>query len=105
MRLFVAAVTTALVVAASADAVNGNDPIAAWVTDGTVYAVATTPTEVLVGGDFTQIGRANRDAGEFDTAAGFLLGWRPSAAFYATSCAATADVLYLGGQGSFSVYQ
>src|SRR5437764_3506293 len=47
----------ALVFAAPALAVGGNDPRNAWVTDGSVYAVAATPTEVLVGGDFTLIGR------------------------------------------------
>src|SRR4051812_23273995 len=47
----------ALVLAAPALAVNANDPTNAWVTDGNVYAVAATPNEVLVGGDFTLIGR------------------------------------------------
>ena len=56
MKTLLAAVA-ALVLAAPALAVNGNDPRNAWVTDGSVYAVAATPTEVLVGGNFTLIGR------------------------------------------------
>src|SRR3954463_12353605 len=47
----------ALFFAAPALAVNGNDPSNAWVTDGSVYAVAATPDRVLVGGNFTLIGR------------------------------------------------
>src|SRR3954453_13569719 len=47
----------ALVVASPAFALDGNDPRNAWVTDGDVYAVAATPTEVLVGGNFSLIGR------------------------------------------------
>src|SRR5512142_2116125 len=51
------AVLAALALAAPASALNGNDPAHAWVTDGSVYAVAATPSQLLVGGDFTLIGR------------------------------------------------
>ncbi|MDX6442105.1 MAG: hypothetical protein QOE43_1834, partial [Gaiellaceae bacterium] len=51
------AAAAALVFAASAGAVDGNAPIAAWVTDGTVDAVVATPTQVYLGGDFTLIGK------------------------------------------------
>jgi hypothetical protein len=42
----------------------------------------------------------------FDTQAGFLLGWRPSAPFTAYACATSLDGsrVYLGGEGAFSVY-
>src|SRR3954447_12216046 len=57
MKIFAAAALGALVLAAPAAAVNGNDPTSSWITDGSVYAVAATPSQVLVGGDFTLIGR------------------------------------------------
>jgi hypothetical protein len=57
MRILAAALL-ALVFAAPAAAVNGDTPQNAWVTDGDVLAVAATPTDVLIGGDFTLIGRA-----------------------------------------------
>src|SRR3954453_15682420 len=56
MKIFAAALG-ALVLAAPAAAVNGNDPTSSWIPDGTVYAVAATPSQVVVGGDFTLIGR------------------------------------------------
>src|SRR5436305_2507184 len=57
MKIFAAAALGALVLAAPAAAVNGNDPVSSWITDGTVYAVAATPSQVVVGGVFTLIGR------------------------------------------------
>src|SRR4051812_34946143 len=54
---FLAVAVVSLVLAAPAAAVNGNDPTSSWITDGSVYAVAATPSQVLVGGDFTLIGR------------------------------------------------
>jgi trimeric autotransporter adhesin len=77
--------------------------------DDTASALCLDPSGSLLyaGGDFTQVGRAERDAAEFDTAAGFLLGWRPSAAFSGRSCTTSLDgsTLYLGGEGAFSVYR
>lgn len=77
--------------------------------DDTAYALCLDPSGSLLyaGGDFTQVGRAERDAAEFDTTAGFLLGWRPSAAFSGRSCTTSLDgsTLYLGGDGAFSVYR
>ena len=77
--------------------------------DDYAHALCLDPAGSLlyVGGDFTQLGRAEREAAEFDTAAGFLLGWRPSAAFFGRACATSLDgaTLYLGGQGAFSVYR
>src|SRR4051812_41811768 len=57
MKVFVAAAAAAFVLAAPAGAVNGNEPVAAWVTDGSVFALAATPKQVYLGGDFTLIGR------------------------------------------------
>src|SRR2546423_12611679 len=57
MKGFVAAAAAAFLLAAPAGAVNGNDPVANWVTDGSVYAIAATPKQVYLGGDFTLIGR------------------------------------------------
>src|SRR4051794_33699587 len=56
MRVFAGVLLAAFVLAAPAAAVNGNDPTGAWITDGSVYAVAATVQQVLVGGDFTLIG-------------------------------------------------
>ncbi len=52
----------ASIVGVSADrsdgrAARGMNPISSWVVDGTVYAVAATANDVIVGGDFTLIGR------------------------------------------------
>ena len=55
--VILATAAAALVFAASAGAVDGNSPIAAWVTDGTVDAVVATPKQVYLGGDFTLIGK------------------------------------------------
>jgi hypothetical protein len=77
--------------------------------DDTVHALCLDPagSTLYAGGDFTQMGRAERDAAQFDTAAGFLLGWRPSAAFNGRTCTTSADgsTLFLGGEGAFSVYR
>src|SRR5216117_411904 len=54
---FAAVAAAALAFALPAGAVTANEPFHAWVTDGSVYAVAATPREVLLGGDFTLIGR------------------------------------------------
>ena len=76
--------------------------------DDTVNALCLDPGGSLLyaAGDFTQIGRALRDAAEFDTAAGFLLGWRPSAP-YGRACTTSLDgtVLYVGGESAFDVYR
>ena len=42
----------------------------------------------------------------FDTAAGFVLGWRPDAPFTGQALAASADGsrVYLGGEGAFDVF-
>ena len=53
----IAAAVAALSFAAPGGAVDGNAPIAAWVTDGTVSAVVATPKQVYLGGDFTLIGK------------------------------------------------
>src|SRR4051794_27267333 len=58
MKIVLAAVVGAVALASpAAAAVTGNDPTTAWVTDGNVTAIAATPQEVLIGGDFTLIGR------------------------------------------------
>ena len=43
----------------------------------------------------------------FDTAAGFVLGWRPDAPFTGQALAVSADesTLYLGGEGAFEVFR
>jgi hypothetical protein len=53
------------------------------------------------------VGRADRNAAEFDTQAGFLLGWRPDAPFTAYSSATSLDgsTVYLGGDGAFFVFK
>jgi hypothetical protein len=75
--------------------------------DDTVDALCLDPAGSLLyaAGDFTQIGRATRDAAEFDTAAGFLLGWRPAAP-YGRACTTSLDgaTLYIGGESAFYVY-
>ena len=77
--------------------------------DDTVGALCLDPAGSLLyaAGDFTQIGRAVREAAVFDTAAGFLLGWRPSAPFAGDTCTTSLDgsTLYLGGEGAFSIYR
>ena len=60
-----AAVTAALTLAPPAGAI-GNRPVNAWVTDGSVYAVAATPTQVFVGGDFSMIGRGTGSMAAID---------------------------------------
>ena len=77
--------------------------------DGTVDTICLDPSgaTLYAGGEFSQVGRATRDAAEFDTAAGFLLGWRPTAPFTAEACSTSLDgsALYLGGDGAFDVYR
>jgi hypothetical protein len=43
----------------------------------------------------------------FDTAAGFVLGWRPNAPFTGEAVATSLDgaELYLGGEGAFDVFR
>jgi hypothetical protein len=75
--------------------------------DDAVDAVCLDPAGsfLYAVGDFTQMGRADRDAAQFDTAAGFLLGWRPSAP-YGRACATSLDgaILYVGGEAAFDIY-
>lgn len=75
--------------------------------DDAVEALCLDPTGSLLyaAGDFTQIGLADRDAAVFDTAAGFLLGWRPPAP-YGRACATSlaGTVVYVGGESAFDVY-
>jgi hypothetical protein len=77
--------------------------------DGTVDALALDPagTVLYAGGEFTMVGRAERNAAVFDTAAGFLLGWRPVAPFTAYAAATSLDgsTVYLGGDNSFDIYK
>ena len=76
---------------------------------GMSVTLALDPAGALLfaAGDFETIGRAERDAGEFDTAAGFLLGWRPEAPFsgYALATSSDGATLYLGGDGAFDVFR
>jgi hypothetical protein len=46
-----AAALAALVFAGSAGAVDGNDPIAAWVTDGTVDSLCLDGAALYIGGE------------------------------------------------------
>jgi Domain of unknown function (DUF5122) beta-propeller len=77
--------------------------------DGYPYTLCLDPAGTLlyVGGEFGAVGRTDREAAEFDTTAGFLLGWRPRAPFDARACATSLDgsTLYLGGDGAFSVFR
>src|SRR5687768_1416482 len=43
-------------------------PARVWVTDGSVFAVAATPTDVYLGGDFTLIGRRTGSWARVDAA-------------------------------------
>jgi hypothetical protein len=77
--------------------------------DGEVAGLCLDPAGAMLYavGAFQDVGRAERDAAEFDTAAGFLLGWRPSAPFDGDTCATSLDgsTLYVGGDGAFDVFR
>jgi hypothetical protein len=77
--------------------------------DGAVNTLALSPNGALLfaAGAFSHIGRAERDAAMFDTAAGFVLGWRPNAPFTGEAVATSLDgaELYLGGEGAFDVFR
>ena len=61
MALLVIAVVGIGVTAGGSDAraARGVSPVSSWIVDGTVYAVAATAKDVVLGGDFTLIGRAS----------------------------------------------
>src|SRR5947199_3091181 len=59
-------------VAVGRTAPGSNEPVQAWVTDGSVYAVAATPGGVYIGGSFTLLGRPTGSWVALNAGAGIL---------------------------------
>ena len=55
--LAVASVVGATADRSDARAARSTTPVSSWIVDGTVYAIAATAKDILLGGDFTLIGR------------------------------------------------
>ena len=94
-----------LVVASSALAQSNTPRAETWVTNGPIRAIATTPTTVYIGGQFTEVGPVggpmqtrNRIAA-IDVVTGEATAWDPNSNNYVSALAVSADgtTVYAGG--------
>ena len=77
MRSWPIVATTLGLLAASPTLAQNNTPREeTWVTDGSVYAIATTPTTTYIGGDFGYVGPYTGSGVPFDATTG-----QPGAAY------------------------